>query len=410
MTKFSTRNTGRRFAIEAAGLAASLLSGSALAGDLDTGGSVGLEARSFLRDAAWVGQSDELQTSIILEGDWRWRSDDRRHQLVAVPWARLDSLDDTRSHADLREGYYRYLGDSVTVQAGFIKVFWGVTESRHLVDIINQTDAVEDIDGEDKLGQPAIRVSHQRDWGLLEFFVLPGFRERTFSGVEGRYRGALIIDGDQAVYDNAAGDQHVDIAARWSHYYGDWDIGVSAFHGTGREPVFMMAPQGDRLLPVYNQITQIGLDIQFTNEAWLWKFEAIGREGQGDDFAAMVAGVEYSFYGITQSGGDLGVIVEYLRDDRDENPFIAPVTGFDNDVFVGGRYAFNDFSDTSILAGAIIDLSNGTRAVSVEAERRIGDNYFVEIEGRFFDSVDVADPTFSIARDNSLTLRVTRHF
>ena len=41
---------------------------------------------------------------------------------------------------------------------GAAKVFWGTAESRHLVDIINQTDAVEDIDEEDKLGQPMVKV------------------------------------------------------------------------------------------------------------------------------------------------------------------------------------------------------------------------------------------------------------
>ena len=53
---------------------------------------------------------------------------------------------------------------------GIDKVFWGVIESRHLVDYINQTDGVEDVDGEDKLGQPMINLGLQRDWGDLIFF------------------------------------------------------------------------------------------------------------------------------------------------------------------------------------------------------------------------------------------------
>ena len=112
----------------------------------DAGGSAGGETRIFLDDPAWPGQADDVQSSIILEGDFRWRSEDRRHQLVVVPWARIDSTDDERTHADLREGFYRYIGDTFTLETGLIKVFWGVTESRHLVDIINQTDLVEDSD------------------------------------------------------------------------------------------------------------------------------------------------------------------------------------------------------------------------------------------------------------------------
>ena len=79
------------------------------------------------------------------------------------------------------------------LRLGIGKVFWGVTESRHLVDTINQSDGVEDIDGEAKLAQPMATLSWIRDWGVVELLVLPYFRERTFAGVEGRPRqGALL--------------------------------------------------------------------------------------------------------------------------------------------------------------------------------------------------------------------------
>jgi hypothetical protein len=95
---------------------------------------------------------------------------------------------------------------------GANKVFWGVTESRHLVDIINQTDLVEDIDEEQNLGQPMVNLLLQRDWGQLDFYLKPWFRE----------------------------------------------------------PVLELAEAGDRLLPFYHQISQLGLDVQYTRDAWLW--------------------------------------------------------------------------------------------------------------------------------------------
>ena len=62
-----------------------------------------------------------------------------------------------------------------SLSIGLGKVFWGVTEFNHLVDVINQTDLVEGIDGEAKLGQPKINLSLINHWGALDFFVLPGF-------------------------------------------------------------------------------------------------------------------------------------------------------------------------------------------------------------------------------------------
>ena len=63
--------------------------------------------------------------------------------------ARLDSADSSRSHFDLRELNYLWLGDAGELSVGIGKVFWGVAEFVHLVDIINQTDLVENIDEEE---------------------------------------------------------------------------------------------------------------------------------------------------------------------------------------------------------------------------------------------------------------------
>ena len=77
----------------------------------------------------------------------------------------------------LREFYWWRDFDSVEIYVGARQLFWGVTETVHLVDVINQNDLVEDIDGEDKLGQPMVSLLLDRDWGTLELFSLLGFRE-----------------------------------------------------------------------------------------------------------------------------------------------------------------------------------------------------------------------------------------
>ena len=89
----------------------------------------------------------------------------------------------------LREAYWAYedwsyKGTEIELLVGINKVFWGVTESVHLVDIVNQTDLVEDLDQEDKLGQPMVNLALQHDWGLLNIYLLPYFRERTFPGID----------------------------------------------------------------------------------------------------------------------------------------------------------------------------------------------------------------------------------
>ncbi len=141
----------------------------------DWSGDIGLEVRAFQHEALYPAQGNgglSLYAAPEYSLDW----DDGDQRILLAPFARLDSADSERSHFDLREFYWRKSFASAELSIGLRKVFWGVTESRHLVDIINQTDFVENLDTEDKLGQPMLSLRLVKDWGNLEFFVMPFFR------------------------------------------------------------------------------------------------------------------------------------------------------------------------------------------------------------------------------------------
>ncbi len=106
------------------------------------------------------------------------------------------------------------------MRVGFRKVFWGVTESEHLVDIVNQTDLVEDLDMEEKLGQPMVNLALIRDWGTIDLFVLPGFRERTFSGPQGRFRFNPPLDVGDSQFEKHGVERQMAYAMRWSKVHG----------------------------------------------------------------------------------------------------------------------------------------------------------------------------------------------
>jgi hypothetical protein len=370
-------------------------------------GSVGAESRWFVNSPQFPGQMSGLQNAFLATPELRYRSDDRRNLVRIVPNIRIDSRDRERNLFDLTEFSWTWIGDEWETVLGFNKVFWGVTESRHLVDIINQTDAAEDIDGEEKLGQPMFNLSTQRDWGRVSAFMLTGFRERTFPGRHGRLRTPLPVDTDNPEYESGADEFHIDLALRYSHYIGDWDVGAYLFHGTGREPRLVLNGAGDALLPFYDQITQLGTDLQYTRDAWLWKFEGILRSGQGKTFAASVAGFEYTIYQVGDSVADLGLLLEYLYDGRDGE---APATLFDNDVFAGARLSLNDTHDTSALIGFIVDVEDQSTSFSVEAERRIGESWKIELESRWFRNAAADNLLRFIKDDDFVMLRLRRYF
>jgi hypothetical protein len=378
----------------------------AFTGERSFSGFVGFESRNFIDDAQFDGQLDGRQYSLIFSPELRYRTDGRRNYFAVVPFARVDSEDDERTHWDVREAYWRRVGKGWEVLAGLNRVFWGVTESHHLVDVINQTDFVEDLDGEQKLGQPMVAFALQRSWGRLEAFALPGFRERTFPGEAGRLRPSLVVDTGAALFESGAGNRRLDYALRYSHYFGDWDFGAYFFHGTGREPRLLIHPDGDRLIPFYDVTRQVGVDVQYTRNAWLWKLETMGREGQASTFGALVGGFEYTFYQAV-GAADIGVLAEYLYDGRDPD---APLTTFDDDIFVGSRVALNNAQDTAVLFGVIVDANDGSIAGTLEAERRIGNHLFLELDARFFGNVADNNPLRFFKQDSYLGLRLSYNF
>jgi len=403
---------GRAGAILAA---ASLLAIATPLGALEVSGRVEVEPRAFVHSPEHAPQKHH-GLSFAVQPEFYHSFDDDRQSLLFTPFLRLDTADDRRSHFDVRELMYQRVFDDFELRAGIGRVFWGVTESYHLVDVINQTDLVENVDLEDKLGQPLVNLTLSRDWGVLDLFVLPGFRERTYPGREGRLRPEPYVDTNRATYESGAGRDRVDFALRWSNAIGDFDIGVAHFHGTSREPLLhavCAAPpcnpftgQGYVFAPRYEVVHRTSLDLQATRDATLWKLEMLHESGQGAAYVAWVAGFEYTWFGINESDLDLGLLVEHLFDGRGGN---APHP-LENDVFAGMRLAFNDEASTELLAGVVSDAEGDSSALNLEASRRIGDYWKVELEARAWNGVEHDDPMAPLRRDDYVQLTLSRFF
>ncbi len=363
------------------------------------------EYRYFPNEAAFEGQKDHFP-SLAISPEYSLSWNKGYDVLNFKGFFRLD-VDDERTHWDIRELYYQKSKKNWEISLGLKKVYWGVTESNHLVDIINQTDAVESFDGEKKLGQPMAQFSlSTKNIGTFDFFYLPFHRKRTFPGTKARLRFPIVIDQDDLNYESSAEEWHQDFAIRWKHYIGSVDIGLSHFYGTGREPLFILNYDFN-IEAFYPIINQTGLDIQVTNNAFLWKLESIYRTSDAQDFFALVGGVEYTFSNIKSSGLDVGFLLEYLYDDRDE----LALTGLQNDVFFGSRIAFNDVQSTEILIGGIADLEKSSKIFSLEASRRLGESWKLEVEGRFFSNIDNREFILSnFQEDSFFRLSVLKYF
>lgn len=378
-------------------------------GGIDVAGSTSIENRYFIQDPLFPEQSSS-QLSLALSPEIS-SSFGQRAVLSFKPFVRIDQKDGERTKFDIRELMLSYYLDEFEIHAGVGKVFWGQTESLHLVDIINQTDFVESIDLEEKLGQPMVDIRYYNQFGNFSLYLLPVFREMTFPGVNGRLRGPFVVDNSLVSYESENEDTNLDWAFRWQHSIGNLEIGLGYFDGTSRLPEFAVANAENSddivLAPTYNLLTQYSVDALYVLDAWLLKVEALRGETLGESFFATVLGFERTVGNVFESGYDLGVLMEYQYDERNNNPLI---TG-QNDLMFGARLQLNDFASSEVLLAFIQDLDrNDSHAAYIEASTRLSANWRIEVNAYLFASDSVEDPIYQFRQDDNVTINFEYYF
>jgi hypothetical protein len=374
-------------------------------------GSFGVAGRLYFEEAPFPGQEVDYLYGYVfgtLDAEYRFDEDDRFEAEIYARGTPLSSY----SLIDAREFYYLHTASTWDFLLGIDTVAWGVVESRDLVDIINQRDLGGNLDDdENRLGQPMANLNLiSPDLGTLSLYGLFGFRERDFPEKGDRIRQSFIVSEDNARFAGDDWERYFNGAARYTNSYnalgGGLDIGLSYFHGLDREPRLEALPSG-RVIPVYDPLDQVGVEALYAYDNVLLKFEGLSRWQNDDQFFAAVSGVEYTLHDVLDGAADVGLLAEYLFDDRSEK---HPVTPFEDDVFVGVRSTLNNVGSTRMLAGAIVDVDDQSTFGSLEFEHRLRDDLLLSLDARTFLEIPAQDP-FSFLNDESfLEIALEKYF
>ena len=240
-----------------------------------------------------------------------------------------------------------------TFSAGVGRVFWGVAESRHLVNIINQPDYRFASDGLSALGQPMLSAATDWRGARWQAWVLPCYRPQALPGGDARWIGMRCARRDVA------------LRADWSR--GPADVGLAYFNGHARDPV---TAHGVAQYPV---LRRWSLDAQLTLGSYLWKLEALREASALHRRHASVAGVEYTVAQLA-STFDIAMLYENLRESD-----CPPLTCAN---VVGLRIGANDSAGSALLLTR--SSAAGTHAASylVRAERRLSHQVSVKLEAQ----------------------------
>lgn len=308
---------------------------------------------------------------------------------------------------DVRQAFVRLPFGNAEVKAGILTEKWGVLEAWNPVDIINQSDLVEDFQGKVKLGQPGVLMTLPLGDATLSFFGTSIARERRFGRGEDRFQvlPATVIDQHfEGGRSSPTGAIRVELPV------GPVNVAVSQFLGTAREPVLsaVVGPTGlEGFRAFYDRISQTSVEAELVLGDSVIKTEVIHQHtDKGASWGGGV-GIETGFSKFASGPGDFTLYAEAYADSRADD---AAVTPFQRDVFLGARYTFNDTDDTLLELRNTHDLEWGSDLLELRASRRVLQDAVFTFS-LLKAANEARDPALSsLGRDTQIKLRLTQFF
>ena len=284
---------------------------------------------------------------------------------------------------------------------GYRHTFWGVAESRNIVDLINQQDMAAGISPDNKLGAPSISFETYLGSGDFQYWYMPRFRERTFNEKDAHPGFGLPVF--PAEFAHSKGVEAIDQALRYGNSSGDVDFAFSLFDGTAREPFIVVDSAERGIVPFYERMRSVGLELQYTGESILYKLEGLTGAQGDENFNASVLGAEKTVYSILDTPWDMGLIVEYQYDDR--------VQAQIERLFVSGvRLTSNNEFDTSLLILYTVDDDLSQSIFGLEASRRLRNGMTLGFNYLLYQSDEQQLPLYSLIDDSELSLTLGYYF
>ena len=152
--------------------------------------------------------------------------------------------------------------------------------------------------------------------------------------------------------------------------------------------------------------------MQTISGPYIFKVEAIRRNGQKntdnirENYYSYTIGIEYLLNRLFEKIWDLSLFIEYSNDERgnDSTDIIQ------NDIFMAGKFFFNDVSGTELLIGSTLDIDGGGNSANVDLSSRITEDIRVTGIYQLYWSTNNKDPLHDFRRDNYLGIKATQYF
>jgi len=404
---------------------------SSILDDVSLQGHIDLRAQTYLRLPQKKHQNN-ITTAAILEIAYAKDEFTLQSKFKAQQdYYDLQSVEEhnNRTYLRLDEFYAKFDFDDDQILFGKNVRFWGALEVRNITDGFNPDELRDDPFDMDKLGVWNVSFSHYTESGEItaivkmyeqarEMSALPyvyyyfpesvnGFAyvyTETLKTQEGKNRPSIYLKYAASTDTEYA----LDYAVIFENGYDSQRYYTAGLNAGGTEIETEENAYLVNKLSTYNTLV-VG--------ATLLKLEAVYADVISDDkisdYYHIGLGVEHT---LTQfyDEADLGLLVEYYKYgifDKSKRSDLELLELFQNDLFLGARYTFNDANDASIVGGTILDLDYDEQVYYVEYETRVFETLKINLDYRYVKpSSDSLTAFHLMGKHERLSLQIGYYF
>lgn len=402
------------------------ITSSLLAADVNIQGHVDIQSQAYLTHPA-DKHADNFTASAQLELNYT----EGNLEAIAKVTGQQDYYDllQSQKHTDrsffrIDELYAKYDFEESQLLGGKSIRFWGALEANNIVDAFNPDDFRTDLFGADKFGVWNLSYTHYTDTGEIALIIKVNEQDQEMAAYPYVYYFfPPFVTYDESlqtkesknrpsVYLKYSGSTETEYAMDYAFIlengYDDQRYFTSSGPLNGTQVTFNTHAYLVNKLMTYNTLV-LG--------STLIKLEALYADVIDDpivsDYYHLGLGLEHTisqFY----AQADLGLIAEYYRyTTLDDTKFsdLELFETFQNDLFLGIRYSFNEGNDASLIGGVILDLDYDEQSYYLEYETRVAETFKLNLDYRYTEPSEDSLTAFHLmGRHQRISLKLGYYF
>ncbi|MCB0414076.1 MAG: hypothetical protein KDD50_07070 [Bdellovibrionales bacterium] len=403
------------------------------AGDLDFRSEIYFQPRLYRSDNIDQTKDSMLDLSGSLELNYDHGRRGRWKENLQI-FAQTDLNNSDRTVGFLQEANINLQQRRYKIGIGDFIFSWTALEAFHPADILNSRYWDSDIKNFIKIGEPAIYYTRYLRSGSLNFYYLPVLTAPILPKSSSRmnilnlttlpykeFGPALWLTPDGNIKENNTTPQ---FAFLWETTLDNADLTIHIVHQMDRShPLITYIPGETQMRPVYVSVLQLGGTFQMAYDDWVFKSEFAVKDFQDEkitslgtfkqlDHTAMALGAEYL---ISHRGGqESSLYMEYqtLVGLTQEEAYSTQF--FQNDLFYGWRFSFNDAYSQEVRLSLLVDLSRAhEQLIHFSYKRRLSDTWSMQMGANLVEAFrdDLTPNGLELfSRNNEIFLKISKFF